>query len=62
MRKDNEITGKPTVLKELNIGVPQITSVTEKLIEQGIHLERAAISVDDAEKMILQMWKRRVAR
>ena len=57
-----EVFSQTKRLKELNIGVPQITSVTEKLIEQGIHLERAAISVDDAEKMILQMWKRRVAR
>lgn len=46
-------------LRDLHIGVPQITSVTEKIIECGLPLERPAISLDDAENMILQMlnWR-----
>lgn len=57
-----EVFSQTKRLRELNIGVPQITSVTEKLIEQGLPLERVAISVDDAETMISQMINRREAR
>ena len=57
-----EIFSQTERLKEMNIGVPQITSVTEKLIRNGLPLERVAVSVDDAENMILQMLNRRKAR
>lgn len=53
-----EVFSQVDRLKELHVGIPQITSVTEKLIESGLPLKRAAISVDDAENMILQMLGR----
>lgn len=57
-----EVFSQTKLLKELNIGIPQVTSVTEKMAECGLPLERVAISVDDAEDMILQMFGRREGR
>lgn len=54
-----EVFSQTTLLRNLHIGVPQVTSATEKLIECGLPLERPAISVDDAENMILQLLDRR---
>ncbi len=51
-----EVFSQTKRMKELGIGIPQITSVTEKMIECGLPLERNAVSVDDAEHMILQMF------
>ena len=61
-RGELEITGTPEEvfrqadrLKEIGIGIPQITSFTKSLMEQGIPLPHAAVTVDQAEQMILAL-------
>ena len=47
-------------LRNLGIGVPQVTALTEKIIKREVlPLESVAITVDDAEKMILKNWRNR---
>ncbi len=47
-----EIFTETDKLRELGIGVPQITSATEKLLKAGLPLPRPAVSVEEAEVMI----------
>ena len=54
-----EIFNQIDYLKSIGIGVPQITDVTEKLRLSGFPIEHAAITVDEAEKMILEVLQKR---
>ncbi|MBA4699482.1 MAG: energy-coupling factor transporter ATPase [Ruminococcus sp.] len=46
------------LLQEIEIGVPQITSVTERLMEEGFPIESPAVTVQEAEEMIIQGFRR----
>lgn len=59
------LTGSPKelftqvgLLQEIEIGVPQITSATERLIEEGFPIEAPAVTVQEAEKMIIRGFRR----
>lgn len=45
-------------LREMGIGVPQITTATDRLIRAGIPLAHPAVTVDDAETMILEWYQK----
>lgn len=45
-------------LRQLGIGIPQITSATNKLLEQGAALPRPAITIEEAERMILALMRK----
>lgn len=52
-----EIFSQIDYLNSIGIGVPQITNVTENLRLKGFPIEHAAITVDEAENMILEVLK-----
>ena len=43
-------------LHSIGIGIPQVTDVTEKLIQKGICLPHPAITVDQAEQMLMALF------
>lgn len=51
-----EVFVQTEVLREIGIGVPQITSATESLMKAGFPISRPAISVEEAEEMILHAF------
>lgn len=50
-----EVFSQIDYLNSIGIGVPQITNVTENLRLKGFPIEHAAITVDEAENMILEV-------
>lgn len=44
-------------LHSIGIGIPQVTDITEKLIEKGIGLPHPAITVVQAEQMLLSLFE-----
>ena len=52
-----EVFSQIDYLNSIGIGVPQITNVTEYLSLKGFPIEHAAITVDEAENMILEVLK-----
>ncbi|MDO4312433.1 MAG: energy-coupling factor transporter ATPase [Eubacteriales bacterium] len=53
-----EIFSQTEYLKSIGIGVPQITSVTERLIKAGLDLGHPAVTVDEAEELICRELNR----
>ncbi len=51
-----EVFSQTRFLKKIGIEGPQITTVTERLTEEGIELEHLAVTLDEAEKMILHAF------
>ena len=58
------ITGSPRqvfeqteTLRQLGIGIPQITAATQALLDAGLALPRCAVTVEDAEKMLLKLYR-----
>ena len=58
------ITGSPRqvfeqteTLRQLGIGIPQITAATKALLDAGLALPRCAVTVEDAEKMLLKLYR-----
>lgn len=49
-----EIFSRTEVLREIGIGVPQVTSVTKKLMQEGFPIKNPAVTVSEAEEMIVQ--------
>ena len=45
------------LLREAGVGVPQITSLTEKMKREGIAEVETAVTVRQAERMIMTWWK-----
>ncbi len=56
-----EVFRKTDDLKAMGIGVPQITSLTKKLMDEGIALSHPAVTVEQAEEMILNLLGKEVA-
>ena len=63
------ITGSPRQvfqqterLRQLGIGIPQITAATQALLDAGAALPRCAVTVADAEEMILKLYRGEEAR
>lgn len=52
-----EVYSRVEELEKMNIGIPQITHLTYLLIKEGIPLPRPAISVEEAEKMLVEILK-----
>jgi energy-coupling factor transport system ATP-binding protein len=59
-----EMTGTPEEvfrqadrLTEIGIGIPQITAFTKTLMDRGLPLPHAAVTVEQAEHMILKLAK-----
>ncbi len=48
-----EVFSHSKALCEMGIGIPQITRITKALIEKGVPLSHPAITVDEAEQMIV---------
>ena len=42
-------------LEEMNVGIPQITHLTYTLIKKGIPMPDTAISVSEAEEMLMDI-------
>lgn len=53
-----EVFSHLETLREMGIGVPQITMATDLLIREGIPLAHPAVTVDDAEAMILEWYQK----
>ena len=51
-----EVFGNRKYLEKIGTGVPMVTSITEKLIEEGIPLGDYAVNVDEGEKIILGLF------
>lgn len=49
-----EVFSEAEYLESIGIGVPQITRVSEKLMKMGLALEHPAVTVEEAEVLILQ--------
>lgn len=50
-----EVYGRAEELEKLQIGIPQITHLTKELMAQGIPLPHVAISVEEAEEMLVKL-------
>lgn len=50
-----EVFSHAGFLKKIGIGIPQVTDLTIKLMEEQLPLARPAVTVDDAEKMLLEL-------
>lgn len=50
-----EVYGRAEELEKLQIGIPQITHLTKELMAQGIPLPHIAISVEEAEEMLVKL-------
>lgn len=53
-----EVFVKTEFLRRINMDVPQITSVTQKLIRAGFPLENPVINVKEAEDMIMEVLRK----
>ncbi len=53
----SEIYGQTEELEGLQIGIPQITQLTKSLMEQGVPLPHVAISVEEAEEMLVKLLR-----
>lgn len=56
-----EVFRKTDDLKAMGIGVPQVTSLTQKLMDEGAALSHPAVTVEQAEEMILELLGKEVA-
>ena len=54
-----EVFTKTEFLREIGMDVPQITSVTEKLMKEGFPMVNPAITVKEAEERILKVFRER---
>lgn len=54
-----EVFTKTEFLREIGMDVPQITSVTEKLIKEGFPMDNPTITVKEAEEIILKVLRER---
>ncbi|MCI8579175.1 MAG: energy-coupling factor transporter ATPase [Dorea sp.] len=54
-----EVFTKTDFLRQIGMDVPQITSVTEKLIQAGVPMTAPATSVKEAEDMIMKVLRER---
>ena len=52
-----EVYTRVEELENMHIGIPQITHLTYSLIKEGLPLPRPAISVEEAEKMLVRIFK-----
>ncbi len=50
-----EIYGRTEELESLQIGIPQITHLTKALMDQGVPLPNIAITVEEAEEMLVKI-------
>lgn len=50
-----EVFSQVGFLKEIGVGIPQVTDLTMKLMEEDLPFARPAVTVEDAEKMILEL-------
>lgn len=50
-----EIYGRTEELESLQIGIPQITHLTKVLMDQGVPLPNIAITVEEAEEMLVKI-------
>lgn len=50
-----EVFSHAGFLKKIGIGIPQVTDLTIKLMEEQLPIARPAVTVDDAEKMLLEL-------
>lgn len=53
-----EVFSETAKLRDLGIGVPEITNITEKLINDGIKLDHKAVTVEEATDLILSMLRK----
>ena len=53
-----EIFRETEKLREMGIGVPQITAATQALMDAGIGLPHPAVTVDQAEQMLLALYEK----
>ena len=53
-----EVFARVDELLDINIGIPMITDVTYKLMKSGFPIDRAAVSVDQAEALIIDALER----
>lgn len=54
-----EVFAKTEFLREIGMDVPQITSATEKLMKEGFPMDNPAITVKEAEEIILKVLRER---
>ena len=54
----DEVFSNVDELIDINIGIPMITEVTYKLMKSGFQIDRAAVSVDQAESLIMDALER----
>lgn len=52
-----EVYTRVEELENMHIGIPQITHLTYSLIKEGLPLPRPAISVEEAEEMLVRIFK-----
>lgn len=52
-----EVYARVEELENMHIGIPQITHLTYSLIKEGLPLPRPAISVEEAEEMLVRIFK-----
>ncbi len=53
----NEIFSETEYLESIGIGVPQITNATETLMKMGLDLKHPAVTIDEAEQLILRAFR-----
>lgn len=54
-----EVFSHLEALKKMGIGVPQITTATDRMIREGIRIPHPAVTIEEAENMILQWYESR---
>lgn len=52
-----EVFSHTEFLGEIGIGVPQVTSAMKRLMDAGIPIPYPAVTVEQAEKLLLESWK-----
>ena len=52
-----EVYTRVEELENMHIGIPQITHLTYSLIKEGLPLPRPAVSVEEAEEMLVRIFK-----
>ncbi len=52
-----EVFSQTKFLDEIGIGVPQVTSVTRRLMDEGIPVSHPAVTMEEAEQLLLENWK-----
>ena len=57
LRTGSVVKNQRDRLTEIGIGIPQITAFTKTLMDRGFPLPHAAVTVEQAEQMILNLAK-----